>query len=156
MPAPIDPKLKAQVKRAYVNSKMTPADLAKQFGVSDRSIQNWAKNEHWDAERTAQNVIDLETARVPRERPPSRVRAGADDALSIADTVISDLQGELVRGDVTAKDKAAVANSLKAWVEFRRKLKPPTVADLVELAIELGITPDEFLTSLRDAWTKRA
>jgi transposase-like protein len=155
MPAPIDPKLKAQIRRAYVNSKLTFGELAKQFDVSDRSIQNWAKAENWDAERKAENVIEF--ARQPKqERPPVRTRVNSDDALAIADLIISDLQGEMARGDVTAKDKASVANALKAWVEYRRKIHPPTVAELVELAIKLNVGPDEFLTELRNAWKRKA
>lgn len=153
MPAPIDPKIKAAIQEAYVNSNLSSEELADQFNVSDRSIRGWAKAEAWDAQRKAKNVIDF--AQRKSDRPPVRARVNSDDALAIADLVIADLQGEMAQG-ITAKDKSAVANSLKTWVEYRRKLKPPTVADLVELAIELNVGPDEFLTELRNAWKRKA
>jgi hypothetical protein len=154
MPAPIDPKIKAAIQEAYINSNLSSEELADKFDVSDRSIRGWAKAEAWDAQRKAKNVIDF--AQRKTDRPPVRAKANSDDALAIADSVIADLQGEMVRGDITAKDKSAVANSLKAWVEYRRKIKPPTVADLVDLAIELDVGPDEFLTELRKAWKRKA
>jgi transposase-like protein len=137
MPAPIDPNLKIQIRRAYANSKATPAELSAQFDVSERSIQNWVKAEGWDAERKAQNVIDF--ARPPREareeRPLIRSVASSQDPIEIAEMIIKDLQGEMVI-EASGREKAAVANALKAWVEYREKLQPTTVEALAELVVE--------------------
>lgn len=142
MPAPIDPKLKAQIKRAYMNSNLTPADLAKQFGVSDRSIQNWAKTEHWDAERTAealvsQNVVSIETARQPRENPRSIRRVTPEDlpSIDIVNQAIADLHGDMASA-INPKDKAAIANALRGLLEYREKLQPQSVDDLANLVID--------------------
>jgi transposase-like protein len=137
MPAPIDPNLKSQIRRAYANSKATPAELSEQFGVSERSIQNWVKSEGWDAERKAQNVIDFaRPLREPREeRPPIRSVPTSQDPIEIADTIIKDLQGEMV-ANMPGRDKASVANAIRAWVEYREKLQPTTVEALAELVVQ--------------------
>lgn len=141
MPAPIDPNLKAQIKRAYVNSKLTPTELAGQFEVSDRTIQNWVKHERWDAERTAealvaQNVIDIESARQPRPNPQRLRNHNAEvmSSIEIINQSIADLYGDL--GEAVGKDKAAIANSLRGLLEYREKLQPPTLDDLANLVIE--------------------
>lgn len=159
MPAPTDPNLKAAIEQAYINSNLSSKELSEKFdgAVSDRTIERWAKDGGWEAKRTASKIINLDTTRQPQPRQnPRPTRDLSDDPFEIANTVIADLQGDMARSDMPAKDKAAIANSLKSWVEFRRKLKPPTVADLVELAIELGVSADEFLDELENAWTKRA
>jgi hypothetical protein len=164
MPAPTDPKLKAQIKRAYVNSKATAVELAERFGVSDRSIQNWAKNEHWDAEREANsvvsgNVIDLESARQPRENPRS-VRRGNPQGMSSIEVVneaIADLYGDL--SNAVGKDKAAIANALQRLIEYRDKLQPPTLDDLANLVIEQldkwQLSPRDFAIHLKQRQEER-
>jgi hypothetical protein len=57
---------------------------------------------------------------------------------------------------LNGRDRAALANCLKAWVEYRDKLQPKTAADLAEMAIGLGIKPAEFMNALKQQWEKRA
>jgi hypothetical protein len=151
MPAPIDPNLKAQIRRAYVNSRLSPQELADKFGVSDRSVQNWAKAENWDAERTAEKVIEF--ARQPRsERPSIRGVIDPSNAIAIADLAIKDLQVLLIDSDMSGKDKAAISNSLRQWLEYREKLQPKTAADLADQVIALGIPISEFVRELKERW----
>lgn len=156
MPAPIDPKLKAQIKRAYVSSKLTPEELASKFNVSARSIQGWAKNEHWNAERTAEalvadNVVNIESARQPR--PSRRFSASELNSIDVVNQAIADLYADL--GGAMGKDKAALANALRGLLEYREKIEPPTVVDLVKRAIELGYTPETFMQALRSEWQRQ-
>ena len=119
MPAPIDPNLKAQIKRVYVSTKLSDGEIAEQFGVSDRSIGNWAKAENWDAERKAQNVIEF--ARKPKESEPAtaRIVPTSENPLEIATMTIKDLQGEMAT-NIGGRDMAAIAKELREW--FHRQL----------------------------------
>jgi hypothetical protein len=158
MPAPIDPKVKEQIRRVYVSTSMSDREIGDKFGVSDRSIANWAKDGGWDAARKAEKVLSENVVQFSgrtRERLSIRDAAQSNDPITIANDVIADLQGEM-RAGMPGKDKAAVANALKGWVEYREKLQPPTVADLAARAIELNIRPEEFLSELKKAWAARA
>lgn len=162
MPAPTDPKLKDAIKTAYVNSNLSTDQLAEQFNVSDRTIERWIASEKWHLDRKANNVIEL-ASRPKTEHPPIRARAvvDADSPIEIANLTISDLQGMMVSG-MPGKDKAAIANSLKAWVEYREKLKPRTIEQLADQVIaqleQWQLSPRDLAIALkqRQEATKRA
>lgn len=150
---------------------VTISDIARKLDVARRTIQRWKDEGDWegikDALPTTTKVISIaskpkpvNTDSTPHRNPPSlRVKADSKDSLSIAEEVIQDLQSELIGvGDtpLNGRDRAALANCLKAWVEYRDKLQPKTAADLAEMAIGLGINPAEFMTALKEQWAKRA
>lgn len=151
MPAPIDPAIKSQIRRAYV-AGATIADLAKKFEVSERSIERWSANEHWDAERKADNVIEM-VQRPKVERPPTiRDSKSAGDTIEIADRTICGLEAELA--NCRGKDYASVASCLRAWVEYRDKIRPVTLEQLIDKVVqtlsEWELSPADFVKGLRD------
>jgi transposase len=147
MPAPIDPTLKAQIRRVYVTTKLSEQEIANQFGVSDRSIRNWAKDENWEAERKAENVIEF--ARKPKQPETVRIVPTSEDPLEIATMTIKDLQGEMA-SDVGGRDMAAIAKELREWVKYRDELlKPKTAEGFADQLIASGVSIREFVQLLK-------
>jgi hypothetical protein len=151
MPAPIDPAIKSQVKRAYV-AGATIADLAEKFKISERSIERWSAAEHWDAERKADNVIEMVRQPQAHRPPPARDVKLLADAVEIADRTICGLEAELA--NCRGKDYASVASCLRAWVEYRDKIRPVTLDQLIDKVVQtLGeweLSPTDFVKGLRD------
>lgn len=162
MPAAIDPKLKSAIKRAYVESGLSPDSLATQFGVSERSIWLWIKKDGWDADRKAQKVIDF--ARRPSPPPPrsetnsgaqsettsARGMAAGGDPITIAEATIRRLQDQMA-DDMPGRDISAIAKELREWLKYRTELKKPrTAADFADALIASGVPVREFVRVLRD------
>jgi hypothetical protein len=151
MPAPTDEAIVRQVKRAYLQG-VPIVTLAKNFNVSTKSIERWRDKEGWDAERTANNVIDLTQK---RQTPPPAPKAdrGDAEALTIANEMITHLRAEMATG-MAGKDKAAVSNALRSWLMYREDIQPRTVDDLVRLvAVQVGkwdLSITDFVKALRD------
>jgi hypothetical protein len=155
MPTPIDPAVKSQIKRSYM-ANVSVEEIARTFGVGQRSIERWIAAEDWATEKKANNVIDLTNRPKPgRSRPPMvrRDKEGEMSAVEIANNAIADLYGEMARG-LEGRDKAAVANCLRAWVEYRERIRPATIEGLVEQVVlslsEWGLSPVDFAKALRD------
>ncbi|GEM_PF-2605046 len=106
-------------------------------------------------------------------REPMRARAlGHRNELNEVEIVedaiysLSALVTGCLRGGITDDEErttpidtrgiGGTASALVRLLEYRRKLKPPTAAELAELAIAMNVRPDEFLTALKDAWRLRA
>ncbi|QKQ75634.1 helix-turn-helix domain-containing protein [Nostoc sp. TCL240-02] len=142
----------------------SPEDIATVLGVSRRTIDRWAKDGNWDSHRQnakSSNVIQLQSK--PREKLGGaklrEVVQGRRDTneeledLKVIQSAIADIHGSLPE---TELGKGSMATALVKLIELKRKLKPETVADLVERAIELDVGPEEFLTELKNAWQRRA
>jgi hypothetical protein len=59
-------------------------------------------------------------------------------------------------GKIDARSMGGIAGGLVKLLEYRRKVQPQTAAEVVELAIGLGISPNEFIDQLEVAWQRRA
>ncbi|HYW18496.1 MAG TPA: hypothetical protein VE956_04135 [Nodularia sp. (in: cyanobacteria)] len=135
----------------------SPEDIATVLGVTRRTIDRWAKDGNWDAHRQNaknSNVIQLQPKpRTQASKPEYRQRdfGGLDD-IEVVESAIADIHGSLPGAEL---GKGSMATALVKLIELKRKLKPETVADLVERAIELDIDPEEFLTELNNAWQRR-
>ncbi|WP_445634534.1 Helix-turn-helix domain-containing protein [Nostoc sp. DSM 114161] len=140
--------------------------IADDIDVSRRTIERWAgeNDGEWRKLRdknATTNVIQLQPK--PREklggtklRETARRYDTSDsvDDLHAIESAIADLHASLP--DAEDKSKGGIAGAIARLIELKRKLKPETVADLVERAIELDIGPEEFLTELKNAWQRRA
>lgn len=153
------------------------ASIADGLGVSRRTIERWADEGAWREQRTADKVVSFSkplqaepesTHDRPRRSRPYRERKQIDeveiieeaiDSLSFLLTGMSAGPDEDDNGRIRPIDTrgiGSVAGALVKLLEYRRKINPPTVAALAEMAIELGMTPAEFMEALRDAWRLRA
>ena len=138
--------------------------IADDISVNRRTIERWANENdgEWRKLRdknTTTNVVQLQPK--PREKigatklRETRRHATTDglDDLVVIESAIADIHASLPSSDF---GKGGMATALVKLIELKRKLKPETVADLVERAIELNIGPDEFLAELKNAWQRRA
>ena len=79
---------------------------------------------------------------------------GKTDDIQVVIAAIADLHATLPVAE--NKSKGGIAGAIARLVELKRKLQPETAADLAARAIELEITPDEFMQALKEAWQKIA
>jgi hypothetical protein len=131
--------------------------IADSLQVSRRSVERWAEKGNWRNLRevngsTPPVVGVIQNSKFKIQDAPSEVVdfeiEEPENPLAIANSVISTLQQELAR-PMHGKDRATIANSLRSWVELRRKLSPPTVGELADLVIELNVSIPEFVTELK-------
>ncbi|MBN3875221.1 helix-turn-helix domain-containing protein [Nostoc sp. JL23] len=153
-----------------------PEEIAAALGVTRRTIDRWAKDGNWDSHRennksndnfalpngkANRNVIQLQPK--PREKlggtklreAVARRRDTSEDLddVRVVESAIANIHDSLPGAEL---GKGSMATALVKLIELKRKLKPETVADLVERAIELDIGPEEFLSELKNAWQRRA
>ena len=160
----------AAIEKAYHSTNDSPAKLALQFGVSKRSIEIKAEKDGWKAKRAARQAAqksdsdyDPRSGTAPRIRQP---RTKIDELLIVENAIVSldSLLYSMCGGNgeegaskgIDTRGVGGVAGALVRLLEYRRKVEPPTAAELAEIAISLNIRPDEFLTALREAWRLRA
>ncbi|MFN6572389.1 MAG: helix-turn-helix domain-containing protein [Dendronalium sp. ChiSLP03b] len=136
-----------------------PEEIAAALNVSRRTIDRWAKDGNWDSHRQNarnSNVIQLQPK--PKVQNPRldfiRRDGEAIDDIYAIEAAIAHLHDSLPGSE--DKSKGGMAGAIARLIELKRKLKPETVADLVERAIELDVGPEEFLTELKNAWQRRA
>jgi hypothetical protein len=136
--------------------------IADALAISRRTVERWANDGAWRELREKNGSLEAVPAVAPRkpkvlefrrreDEPDGEIDFAvveADDPLAIADNIIVILQQELAR-PMLGRDRATIANSLRAWVDLRRKLSPPTVGELADLVIELNVSIPEFVTELK-------
>lgn len=159
MSNPIDPKIWNKAKDDYVSGDESLAAIALRFGISKRAVEKRASDEGWAALRQAQSGSKA-TARVskPAPLPPPTRRSGPQDfdEIEILTSAIASLSGILSGGSEDTRGIGSVATGLCRLIELRNKLLPKTAADLADMAISLGISPQEFIRALSDKWEKQA
>lgn len=169
MASPIDPKTWKKAKDAYLGSSDSLAAIAMRYGISKRAVEQRASEEGWAALRQPKKVAAKPAAAAAPsdDAPPVRVtyprQRGELDEIEIVESAISSLSVMLMgvndRGEdvpVDTRGIGGIAGALVRLLEYRRKIKPPTAADLAEQAIALGLSPQEFTRELRERWPARA
>ena len=159
---------KTTAKNLYLSDpSLTYADIAKQVGKTPRTVERWANAEEpsWAEQRkqTAEQreqyakVTSIQEARQRPSNPrPVRKLTGPIDELQAIDGAIDTLTLALRAGDETpANSLGGIAGGLCKLIELRRKLAPPTAADLAQQVLELGLTPTDFVKELREQWANR-
>lgn len=134
------------IKRAYFVTGDSYAAIAARFDVSERAIEKRASEEGWARSRAE---IHAEPAPKPVSKPRQAVK-GANAIDEIIENAIADLSADLVDAPIKSKESAVTA--LVRLLEYREKINPTTATDLAERAISLGISPEQFLEELRQAW----
>ncbi len=142
------------IKRAYLASGESYATIASRFNVSERAVEKRASDEGWARSR---EEIHAEIKPKPANKPRPTVKgSGAIDEISVVENAIADLSTGIADADTPIKSKEAAAAALVRLLEYREKLLPTTAADLAGRAIELGITPEQFIEELRQAWQNQS
>jgi transposase-like protein len=160
---------RAAVKRAYLDSTDSMAQVAQRFGLTSRTVERWASEEGWAAERKGRSLSNepakavvtevLPTEPMPKPQPIARRRATEQiDELEIIDTAILDIRAAMGGGSdsVDLRSLGSAASGLCRLVELRLKLQPKTAADLAKQAMQLGIKPETFLQALAEQWQQQA
>lgn len=165
-------EFKEEVKIAYINGSDSLAIVAGRFGIGERTIEMWSKDGGWEALKRANNVVPIGEAKSKQAKPinsqpaPVRVRTrrAEIDELDIVEGAIESLSGLLTGMTLGGEDRpidtrgvGGVAGALVKLLEYRRaRLKPATAAEVAEMAIGLGISPQEFIAELKVKWAQRA
>lgn len=142
-----------EIKKAYLEGAESYASLAMRFGVGKSTIEARASTEGWAA------LKKQGKAPVPPQKSQIRTRAIQGDTLDeveIIEGAISSLSAILVGGIEDTRGIGSIAGGLCKLIELRNKLVPKTAADLADMAIELNISPKDFIRALSDKWQERA
>jgi transposase-like protein len=170
--AKYSPEFKEQVKQAYLSSGDSLATIAARFGVGERTIENWSKEGSWDTRRKAQKVIPIGEAKSKsqptaatidpppqREAAPSRSRRqrGDIDEIELIELAVADVSGAMsTAASEDLRSLGALAGALVKLLEYRRKIAPPTAAELADQVIALGVSPSDLVRELKTQWAERA
>jgi hypothetical protein len=154
-----------QVRSSYIEGHATLKELALKYGVGKSTLMNRASTEKWTTLKKAgvtesennktddtDDSDDVEVLR-PRIKPKLRVITPGsyfERTEEILDDAISILSEALPEARVRSAEATALA--LCKLLELRQKLSPPSALDLAEKAIELGISPTEFMRELKEGW----
>ena len=154
MPKAIDSKLIEAIKKAYLTRQSKPslASLAKEFGVGETKVKHSAREGQWTALRDAQKTANA-AGRVEGAKAIVRASSNKIDAMEALNTVIADIAAEAT--SVEAKSKEGCANALANLLKTQRELYPPDVDELAEIAVRLGITPNDFLSAIQKRWAEK-
>lgn len=153
MPKKIDQRTFEAVKAAYLKSGSKPdrQKLSAQFKVSMSTLNNWAAEGKWEDQRMAA-VLSREAGKVEGAKAAVRQRPQVDD-LQILNDAIADLSAEVAA--VEAKSKEGCASAVATLLKTKRELYPPDADGLAEMAVKLGITPADFIRSLKNKWAEQ-
>jgi hypothetical protein len=142
-----------EIKKAYLEGAESYASLAMRFGVGKSTIEARASAEGWAA------LKKQGKAPVPPQKPQIRPRVTQGntlDEVEIIEGAIISLSGYLLGGAEDTRGIGSIAGGLCKLIELRNKLVPKNATDLADMAIELGITPKDFIRALSDKWQERA
>lgn len=163
-----------EAKRLCLEEGLTQAAAAQRLGVASRTVERWAAQDGWGAQKKAQKVVSIGEAKrakpseqAKHQNPPSirRRQLGEEiDETEIVEGAITSLSlllGGMGAGyndrPIDTRGIGGVAGALCKLLEYRRKhLRPATAAEVAEMAIALGIPPQEFVAELKRQWQLRA
>lgn len=161
---PGDPR-RAEAKRLHATEGLTQGEIADRLGVCRRTVERWAVADDWATRRpggkSAKEVVET-SATAPGKPAPIDIRARVAkmkseytpediDELFLLDRALVTV-AEVMGGDVAIRDIGTCASALCKLIELRLKLKPRSASQLAEMAIELGVTPAEFVAELKRHW----
>lgn len=151
-----------EIRKYWQQTGASSNAIADHFGVSKRSVDDripqWRTTEkHADYAqgKPSSNVIQLQP-KPKNQNPKSEFRhrnIESIDDVEVIESTLAHLHASLPEAE--DKSKGGMAGAIARLIELKRKIKPETVADLVERAIELDIDPEEFLTELNNAWQRK-
>src|SRR5579885_2106341 len=66
---------KAEARRLYLEEGLTQAEIAQRFGVARRTIERYAKEEDWGAQKRARTVVPIAEAKSKTQPQPVNIPA---------------------------------------------------------------------------------
>lgn len=154
-----------KIKQDYLSSDATMAELALKHGVSKRAIEQRAADDGWKAMKKGLEGQDYqklkEEAKFKRRLKVKRAAEdGIDEVEIVTTTIISlhQLVADMTSGDgpVDTRGIGGVAGALVKMLEYRRRINPPGLEDLVEQVIAMGYSPEDFVHELAAMWSKQS
>lgn len=147
------------IRKAYLEEGETYASLALRFGVGKSTIEEKASKEGWSALKKSRG--NSQTPEPQKTIKPAPVRRPSPqpqdfDEIEILTTAIASLSAILSGGIEDTRGIGGIATGLCRLIELRNKLQPKSAADLADMAISLGIKPQDFIRALSDKWEKQA
>jgi transposase-like protein len=153
-----DKTVQEKAKEAFLAGE-TIAAIATRYDMSRRQIERWAKAGLWREEKQGKtNVVPMAKPKPSQAASPVRAKRQARemDELEIVNAAIADLSAALAGASEDLRALGGLAGGLIRLLEYRRKVNPPTAAELAEMAIALGYTPETFMLALRETWRNQA
>ena len=151
MPKPLDSKLIQAMERAYLDRVPRPSlnTLSSEFGVGFSTVKRLSSEGKWKDRRDAKDASAVEGI-AKGAIAATRTRPRVDD-FDVLNDAIADLSGSVAA--IEAKSKEGCASALAKLLQAKRELYPPDADGLAEMAVKLGITPNDFLEALRSKWS---
>ena len=150
MPKAIPQRIWTLIESAYMkaDSDLNYEKLGKKYSVSISAISKKAAKEKWAEKRLALKRVRAEARQegakaVGRKLPRKSHMSALDDA-------IAELSLEAVATE--AKSKEGCVTAMVRAIEAYRTLFPPSADELAAIAVQLGISPQDFLTALKKRW----
>jgi Putative ATPase subunit of terminase (gpP-like) len=134
-------EIKRQAAQDFLSGEPT-LHIGRKYGVNEKTVRRWAQREGWIRQR---KIVELPPTK-PRDELPQI------DELRIVDCALADLSELIGNPEVDPRVMASVATALCKLIELRMKIKPRTATQLVEMAIEMGVKPQDFIAELRGTW----
>lgn len=128
--------------------------IADYFKVDPRTIQRWAKEGKWSELRQNNQPSNVVSFVQKPKVDIGRAIAQLTDNLELINATLMELHAALPEAVDGAK--GGIASAIARLIELKRKIKPESIAELADRAIELGFGPDDFLAELKNAWQRRA
>lgn len=146
------------IRKHWQQTGASSQAIADKFGVSKRAVDE--RLPKWrDTEKLPQKVVPIQSAKAashPPTRPRRHVNGEELEELEVINLAIADLAAALGSGETDSRSLGGIAGGLVRLLEYRRKIQPRTAAELAEVAIAMGVSPDQFMAALREQWRLRA
>lgn len=144
----------AEIKKAYLEDGESYASLALRFNVGKSTIEARASSEGWAALKKG-GVSRVNQGDTPKPQIRTRMPSTQGiDEIEIIEDAIAKMSADLHVAE--PKSAEGAANAIAKLIELHNRLTPKTAADLADMAIELGISPKDFVRALSDKWQERA
>jgi hypothetical protein len=162
-----DKTVQDKAKTAFLAGETISA-IATRFEMSRRQVGRWANAGGWREEKEAlgkSNVVPMQKPNAKPQTttaPPTRSKRKASeiDELEIVELAIADLSAAMYAASngegIDVRALGGLAGGLVRLLEHRRKICPPTAAELAEMALALDMTPAEIVAELKAKWQQRA
>lgn len=170
----ISEEQRQEAEDLYLKQGLTRQEIAERLDISLRTIQRWAKAGKWRerlGERKSPKIVSIkrkeERAIANAKAKPEPVQSAAPcskgrqglreiDEQEIVEGAIASLAAILASTEIDTRGIGGVANALIRCLEYRRKIDPPSVAELAEQIVEMGVSPTDLVKALKIQWEKQA